>query len=45
LNIIIKVVNLKGEIVGSKMIRYAVLKEVRQLTIPFGDYTLILEVR
>jgi len=44
MNVSIKILGIEGEIVSEKTFRYATLKKMKQITIPFGEYTIVLEV-
>jgi hypothetical protein len=44
MNVRILVCKANGEIVGEKKFRYSELKKIRSVTIPVGEYLIILEV-
>jgi len=44
MNLSIKILNTKGEIVSQKIFRYSDIKKMKQITMPFGEYIIVLEV-
>jgi hypothetical protein len=44
MNISIKILSIEGQIVSEQTFRYATLKKIKRISIPFGEYTIILEV-
>ena len=44
MNISIKILNTKGEIISQKILRYSDIKKMKQITIPFGEYIIVLEI-